>query len=386
MSWKEINVMDQRIEFVNRSMTDRTPFSELCKEYGISRKTGYKWVQRFKDGGYPNLGDESRKPNNHADALSEDEIIHIIELKAIHPNWGARKIQELMKRSKKTARIPSESSIKRVMDKAGLVKKKRRSYADPSVSTLRNILQPDVPNDVWTVDFKGWWLSTDLRRCNPLTLRDDKSKYLLDVRVLDNQRTGPVKEAFEEAFKNYGLPSVIRSDNGSPFACSNSVLGLTKLSAWWISLGILPDRIVPGKPCQNGGHERMHKDLKLDIQSGIKVAYKHTQPVIDAWRHEFNHIRPHEALQMKTPSEVYTPSPRKYHGDIEEIIYSAGIEPRKVGQTGMIKIRNTDIHISRALSGYQVGLDEYEDKRYKVWFNNFYLGILDLYLFKFLSR
>ncbi len=383
MPWKEISLMDQRLEFVYRALTETIPFSELCKEYNISRKTGYKWKQRFLDYGYSGLANQSTKPHNNPNQLSEDTVIRILQIKLAHPSWGARKIQSIFEKSYPSNDVPSESSIKRILDKAGLVKKKRVSRVNPSQNLLRQMIQPDNPNDVWTVDFKGWWYSTDKLKCLPLTIRDEKSKFILDIRLIKSQTTQVVKEVFVDIFKKYGLPKVIRSDNGNPFAIHNSPLGLTKLSAWWMSLGIIPDRINPGCPYQNGSHERMHRDLKMEVQRQYKANLSFYQKIIDEWRTEYNTIRPHEALNYKTPSEVYTPSPVKYMGDIDEIIYPFNFLTRKVSSHGSIKIHKTDVYISSALAGYNIGLEINEYNRLNVWFNKFLIGEIDLQSYKF---
>jgi len=383
MPWKEINLMDQRLEFVHRALTESIPFSELCKEFNISRKTGYKWKQRFFDYGYNGLANQSTRPHNNPNQLCEDIVIRILQIKLAHPSWGARKIQSIFERAYPLSEVPSESSIKRILDKAGLVKKKRVSRVNPSQNLLRQIIQPDNPNDVWTVDFKGWWYSTDKLKCLPLTIRDEKSKFIHDIRLMDNQTTEAVKEVFTDAFKKYGLPKVIRSDNGNPFAAHNSPLGLTKLSAWWMSLGIIPDRINPGCPYQNGGHERMHRDLKLEVQRQYKTNLSFYQKIIDDWRTEYNTIRPHEALNYKTPSEVYTPSPVKYKGDIDEIIYPINFLTRRVSSSGSIKIKNTNIFVTNALAGYDLGLEINEYNRLNVWFNKFLIGEIDLQSYSF---
>jgi putative transposase len=383
MPWKETNVLDQRTEFVTRALTEEITFTDLCKEYGISRKTGYKWKQRFLENGYNGLSDLSRKPRNSPNQLSEDCIIQIIKLKLAYPNWGARKILELYKRAHPLEKAPSESSVKRILDKAGLVKKRRVKRVNPNQDALRQMIQPDEPNDVWTIDFKGWWFSTDKNKCVPLTIRDDKSRYLQDIRLMKSQTTEAVQHVLANVFKEYGLPKVIRSDNGSPFAAPNSILGLCRLAAWWMSLGIIPDRIRPGCPYQNGGHERMHRDLKLEIQKPHKGDLPFFQNIIDEWRCEFNNVRPHEALGYKTPSEVYKPSERKYDGDIDEIIYPLGFETRKVSSNGTIKIKGVEVHLTTALTGYHVGLLHTENRVMDVWFNKFPLGSIDLNSFRF---
>ena len=383
MPWKEINLMDQRMEFVHRALTEAIPFSELCKEYNISRKTGYKWKQRFLEYGYNGLANQSTRPNNSPNQLSEDTVIKIIQLKFDHPSWGTRKIQKIFEKSYPLSDVPSESSIKRILDKAGLVKKKRVRRANPSQDLLRQLIKPVNPNDVWTVDFKGWWYSSDKFKCLPLTIRDEKSKFIHDIRLMKNQTAEAVRDVFVDVFKKYGLPKVIRSDNGSPFAAHNSHLGLTRLSAWWMSLGIIPDRIDPGCPYQNGGHERMHRDLKKEVQRQYKANLSFYQNIIDEWRNEFNTIRPHEALNYKTPSEVYSPSPIKYEGDIDEILYPFNFERRKVSSSGTIKLKNTEIFITNALAGYYLGLELKEHNRLNVWFNEFLIGEIDLQSYAF---
>ena len=272
---------------------------------------------------------------------------------------------------------------KRVFDKAGLVKRKRVKRVNPSQNLLRQIIQPDNPNDVWTIDFKGWWYSLDNNKCLPLTIRDEKSKFIHEIRLMKDQTTDAVKDVFVNIFKKYGLPKVIRSDNGSPFAAYNSPLGLSRLSVWWMSLGIIPDRIKPGCPYQNGGHERMHRDLKMEVQKQYKVNLSLYQTIINEWRTKFNTIRPHEALDYKTPAEVYRPSPIKYDGDVDEILYPYNFESRKVSSSGYIKIKNTSIFITSALAGYNVGLELQGDDRLSVWFNKFLIGEINLHSFSF---
>ncbi|WP_350342423.1 IS481 family transposase [Proteinivorax tanatarense] len=313
MPWEEKSKVDQREEFVNRALTEKISFTDLCAEYGISRNTGYKWKHRYEQYGLQGLRDLSKRPKESPQKLSEDCIIKILNIKHAHPSWGARKIQKIFEKNYPFESVPSESSIKRIFEKAGLVKKRRVKRADTNQDALRQLIQPEKPNDVWSVDFKGWWYSTDNKKCDPLTIRDDDSRYLLATRLLQRQATEPVKEVFEEVFKKYGLPKTIRSDNGTPFAHRGSLLGLTRLSAWWMSLGIIPDRTEVAKPQQNGGHERMHRDLKAEVQKINNSTYSHNQKIVEEWRREFNHVRPHEALDYQTPSDRYTPSEIKYN-------------------------------------------------------------------------
>ncbi|HWI54167.1 MAG TPA: IS481 family transposase [Desulfobacteria bacterium] len=385
MPWKETYVLDLRKEFVHRALTERTTFTDLCAEYGISTKTGYKWKERFLSHGYGGLEDHSRRPNSCPSQLNEDAVIRIMQLKLAHISWGPKKIQTLYENIYRKTPVPSISSIQRVLDKAGLVRKKRVRRAQPNQSALRQRIEAVKPNDVWTVDFKGWWFTNLREKCIPLTIRDQNSRFLLDIRLMQTCTTNSVKQVFINSFEKYGLPRYIRSDNGSPFAAHNSILGLSSLSAWWLTLGIIPDRIEPGKPYQNGGHERMHRDMKFELQGKISGGLNAHQRAIDVWRDEFNNVRPHEALGMKTPAEVYNRSDIKYEGDSEELIYPFGYFSRKVSSNGNIKLNNSIIQISSALSGYHLGLNNRDDSSLNVWINDFLLGEIDLRTYSFNS-
>lgn len=371
--------MDEREEFVLRALSEEISFSQLCKDFNISRKTGYKWKERFLSQGKAGLYDLSKRPNTSPNQLCEDAVVKILRIRMDHPSWGAKKIAHILDMDNSIGQGPSISSVYRVLEKANLLKKKRIHKArDFNKENLHLLIEPTHPNDVWTVDFKGWWLSSDIKRCNPLTIRDLASRFNLDIRLTAKQDTACVQDVMEKAFKRYGLPKVIRSDNGSPFAAHHSPLGLSKLSVQWLSLGIIPDRITPGKPYQNGSHERMHRDLKQDVQKGKKQTINHYQNIIDQWKDDYNNIRPHESLAMKTPSQVYTPSPRKFTGYVEEIHYPLGFETRKVDKNGHIKIMNALIRITTALSGYHVGLKYKDEYTLELWFNTFILGEVDL--------
>ncbi len=379
MPWRERSVMDQREEFVLRALSEEMSFTQLCDEYGISRKTGYKWKERFLNQGKPELFDQSKKPHSSPNELSEDVVIKIIQIRHQHPSWGAKKIAKIIENTEGPGESPSISSVYRILGKANLLKKKRVHNTEPTYrESLHRLIDPVEPNDVWTIDYKGWWMSEDIKRCNPLTIRDLKSRYNLDIRLTERQDMASVKAVMERAFREYGLPKVIRSDNGSPFAAYNSPLGISKLSATWMALGILPDRIAPGKPYQNGSHERMHRDLKADIQKSKMGDVQYYQNQLDEWRYDYNNIRPHEALGMVTPSTVYTVSPRKFTGYIDEIEYPNGFERRKVNKTGCIIWENRPIRISSAFYGYHVGITYEDEHTLKVWFSDFLIGEIDL--------
>jgi len=379
MPWKETCTMDQRKEFINESLKQNDNFKNLCKKYDISEKTGHKWKNRFLEFGFNGLTDDSRTPNKSPNQLDEDTVIRLIKLRTAHPSWGSKKIAILYKKAYPESKAPSESSIYRVLGKADLIKKRNYKKVNTTVSRLRNKITPTKPNDVWTVDFKGWWISNG-EKCMPLTVRDLESKYILVIRLMEITTADEVKKVFQELFTKYGLPKVIRSDNGSPFASTNGILGLTTLSAWWISLGILPDRTDPGCPTQNGSHERMHADMSNEIQGKVPGGIKANQVVINEWVKEYNEIRPHEALNMKTPSDIYYISEIRYDELFCNYEYPFGFETKKVYKNGFIRIKTDFYYISTVLKNFTIGLESKNDYEYLIWLNNYPIGILDLKL------
>lgn len=382
MPWKEVAVLNRRTEFVLLAMQAKLPFAELCKQFGISRKTGYKWKERFIEKGIDGLGDQSRRPSASPGQLEEDTVCGIVKLKQAHPAWGPRKIRVLFGRSFPEAELPSESTFKRVLDKAGLVEhRRRRSSAE--TGRIANRVQPERPNQVWTVDFKGWWRTGDRSRFEPLTVRDGFSCYVLCAQALDNCRGETVRAAFARLFAERGLPEVIRSDNGSPFACTRAPLGLSRLSAWWLALGVDLDRIPPARPDQNGAHERMHRDIAWELECASAATLREQQAELDTWRVTYNEERPHEALGMKVPADLYEASPRRYEEGAVELEYPRGYLRRRVSCNGAIKIENVQIPVSQALCGWDVGLQREAEQRYSVWFCRLPLGEVDLATRKF---
>ena len=369
MPWKETQKMDQRIEFSLKAMQGGN-FRRLCREYGISAKTGYKWVERFEAGGLGGMAERSRRPKSHPQALVEEEICEMVALKVAHEHWGPKKIRELYLR-KHGGVAPSESSFKRVLEKAGLVRK-RRVRRRTECGRLATGVKAEKPNAVWSVDFKGWWKDREGLRVEPLTVRDEFSRLILEIRLMEDGSTRAVRAVFEQLFERYGLPGTIRSDNGSPFACSRAILGLSQLSVWWVALGIDLERSRPGCPQDNGAHERMHRDIRRELQAG---RMGRDQKAFDLWRQEFNHERPHEALGMRMPGEVYQPSERRYEGTPEALDYE-GMMTRRVHKSGYIKYEQSMIQLSSALANWDVGLCPTET-RVEVWFSNLLLGHID---------
>lgn len=373
MPWKETTMINERTEFALRSLQPGVTFSELCQEYGISRRVGYKWKNRFLSEGIAGMLDQSRKPHKSAASVGEAALCEIVRLHSKHERWGPKKIRALYARQ--FGKAPSESTFKRIFEKAGWVKKRRRRKSSEAGRIHSGIAAKEA-NDVWTVDFKGWWHMQDGERCEPLTVRDEWSRYVLAVISMATARTEAVREVFEKLFDRHGLPKVIRSDNGSPFAARSAVLGLSRLSAWWIALGIDLERGRPGKPQDNGAHERMHRDIRDELESCASEDISRQQAAFDIWRMTFNQERPHESLGMKTPAELYKNSSRPYNGTPTDIAYE-GMLTRNVAKTGRVSIDGNRILVSTALAGWSVGLKHRQGDFYDVYFANLRIGELD---------
>ena len=368
MPWKEMDAMNQRVEFVLQALRTEN-FRELCREYGISAKTGYKWKERFLECGLSGMMEESRRPKSSPGGLEEAVVCEIIRLKQRRRHWGPRKLRDLYRRAHGQA--PSESSFKRVLARAGLVEP-RRLRKRTEAGRLFTGRRAQEPNEVWTVDFKGWWYTPE-GRCEPLTVRDEASRYVLELRRLADARTETVQVCFERLFERYGIPGAIRSDNGSPFANVEGVLGLTRLSAWWVALGIDLERGRPGCPQDNGGHERLHLDIGRELEAHRLGA---DQNELEQWRRVFNEERPHEALGMRYPAEVYRPSERSYGGTPEDLEYP-GMDSRRVLSHGCIGWKNQRAFISTALGGWSVGVEPSGADHWNVWFGRLLLGQLE---------
>jgi transposase InsO family protein len=363
--------MDQRIEFAMKALSC-SDFGELCREYGISRKTGYKWRERFVVHGMAGMEERSRRPQGHANELGEAVVCELVKLKQAHQTWGPRKIRALYER-KHPGQAPSESSCKRVLERAGLTQPRKRRRAREA-GRLAMGRKAQGPNEIWTVDFKGWWRDGSGQRVEPLTVRDEYSRMVLELRAVEDARTDTIRVCFERLFERHGLPGAIRSDNGPPFASWNGLLGLSRLSAWWLALGIDLERGRPGCPQDNGAHERMHLDVRRELQAG---RIGRDQEAFDLWRQEFNTERPHEALGMARPADRYEPSKQGYPGTPDDLDYGAMEARRIISTTGTIGYQGQKILISTALTGWSVGLAPQENGLLEVWFASLLLGHLD---------
>lgn len=370
--------MEQREKFINEMLKAEKPFKHLCAEFGISEKTGYKWKNRFFEKGKAGLIDESKNPT-HPNIIDGDTAAELIRIKRAHSAWGPKKIREIYARAFPQKQVPSLSSVKRILEKSGLVKKRKiRKPASSDCPRLQQQLSAEEPNDVWCIDFKGWWKSSG-ERCEPFTVRDKYSRKILCVQLMTSKTSEAVREVMSNLFKKYGLPKAIHSDNGAPFAAANGILNLTCLSAWWITLGIMPDRSLKGCPGQNGSLERMHADIAREVEGKILGGINANQAFLDEWVKEYNSVRPNEAIGMKTPDEIYTCSQRKYKGDYEEIDYPIGYLTRKVAATGEIILNSVRISVGKALRGLQVGLRPTDEPNvYDLFLTDFLLGSLDM--------
>lgn len=359
--------MSQKKEFVLKSFDKNQNFRALCKEFGISTKTGYKWKNRFMEQGMGGLEEQSRRPLTHAKALNEGVVCEIVRIKHKHKFWGARKVRAIYARHHPN--VPSESSFKRVLEQAGLVEKRRLRQRSETgrICTGR---KAKAPNEIWTVDFKGWWYKADGGRCEPLTVRDEYSRYILELRAVENAHGQTIQHCFERLFERHGLPQAIRSDNGAPFASTAGVLGLSRLSAWWVALGIDLERSRPGCPQDNPAHERLHRDVENELRG------EERQASFDVWRQEFNEERPHESLEMKRPAEVYTPSERKFEGTPDDLAYPR-MDRRRVLKKGCIIHGGSSVFISSALAGWSVGLEPCDSQKFNVHFARLLLGQYD---------
>jgi transposase InsO family protein len=360
--------MDQRMEFAMKALRADN-FRALCAEYGISAKTGYKWRERLLRWGTEGLAEQSRRPRGHAGQLGPEVVCEMVRLKVLHPYWGPRKIRALYLRMHGAA--ASESSFKRMLARAGMTEPRKRRRPAVAAGGLRTERRGGAPNEVWTVDFKGWWYDQARQRCEPLTVRDEYSRYILELRRLPDSRTETVRLCFEGLFERYGLPGAIRSDNGAPFAHTQALFGLSRLSAWWLALGIDLERRRPGHPQDNGGHERMHRDIGRELEPRTAE-----QAALDLWREEFNQERPHEALGMKCPGDLYQPSARVYPGTPEDMVY-AGMYGRRVDKHGKVDWQGAEIAISGSLRGWSVGLNPLAGGKVEVWFGRLRLGWID---------
>lgn len=364
--------MSLRIEFVEKASKQGSNVSGLCREYGISRETGHKWLQRFRELGYEGLEEQSRRPSTSPLATAEDVVASVLAARERHPGWGPKKLVTVLRRKLKDD-TPSRATIARILKRFGQVRRRKRRVVKMVLERAPDVM-PKNPNDVWSVDFKGWWLARDNSRSEPLTVRDACSRFVLSAKLLAATTVEQVRAEFERLFRRYGIPEAIQVDNGVPFISVQSRAGLTRLSAWWVSLGIAIVRSRPGCPQDNGGHERMHRDMKDDVQAFPQPNQAAEQRALDRWRQEFNHVRPHEALAGKTPADVYRPGNRRSLRPLNWRYPDGWTTRRAHAPHGCISINGESVIIGRAFIGYVIGLEPRSDRTVSAWFHDVELG------------
>jgi putative transposase len=345
----------------------------LCREFEISRKTGYKVWNRYKDCGLTGLTDRCRRPYRQANQLPFQIENRIVQLKQDHPSWGAPKIREKLRRLELGISLPAISTVHAVLDRHGLVKRRGRKRVRAQGTALS---RPVAPNDLWCADYKGEFMLADRRYCYPLTVTDFASRYLIGCEALSTTQERFAFSVFERVFKEFGLPRAIRTDNGVPFACTRAIFGLSKLSVWWLRLGIAIERIKPGHPQQNGRHERMHLTLKKEATRPAARNYLQQQSRFDDFVEEFNQERPHQALAMQCPAELYQPSARPYRG-LDPIDYPFHDRTLTVTRCGRICFGRRKINLSKVLAGQNVGVKQITDHIWLVSFMTYDLGFFD---------
>lgn len=372
MGWKECCIMDERIKFVARVL-EGEQMTTLCEEFGISRKTGYKIFNRYKECGLEALSDRSKRPVRFGNQIPLQIEKTIIGLKQDKPTWGARKIRERLIRKYPDIKPPAISTVHAVLDRNGLVVPRGRTRNRAEGTPLSVAYNS---NDLWCADYKGEFMLANKQYCYPLTITDQATRYLLACEALGNTREQYAFTVFERVFKEFGLPQAIRTDNGVPFASPNSLFNLSRLSVWWLRLGIAIERIQPGCPQQNGRHERMHLTLKKEATRPAGLNFLQQQAKFDDFIDEYNNERPHEALSMKYPTELYVPSRTPYLG-LPELEYPMHDKTVNVTFCGRICIDRKKINLSRVFAGHALGLKQVEDETWLVTFINYDLGYFD---------
>jgi transposase InsO family protein len=355
--WTEVSPVKLKEEFVLLALEPGACMAKLCRQYGVSRQNGYKWLKRYHEEGVEGLSERSRRPHGSRLQVSGEVVLVVLEMRQ-RRGWGPKKLREMLRRRRvlKGQPLPSMRTIARIVARGGMVTKRKRLRPRGELPSEAPAPTVHAENDLWTVDFKGWWRADNGEKCEPLTVRDAHSRYVLQAVLLQRTATVAVRPEFERLFQRYGVPRAILSDNGPPFASVTAPWGLTELSAWWVSLGIQVIHSRPGCPQDNGGHERIHLDM-LPLETQSAPSRNEQQVLLDGWRREFNHVRPHEALGMKTPAQVYRPKSR--HRSPAKLVshrYPRGAAIRRVQTNGHFWWQGRALFLSRALRGHAIAL------------------------------
>jgi transposase InsO family protein len=373
MPWKEILPMDQRVRFVVDVERGGLSMSELCERYGVSRKTGYKWLARYADGGAPALAERSRRPAFSPQETPSAIVDALIEGRQRHPTWGAKKLLWLVGRKHPGWSLPARSTVCDLLKRHGLVRSPRRRRLPGHPGKPMSAMA--APNDVWCADFKGQFRTRDGVYCYPLTVTDGFSRYLLGCQSLLSTAHVGAKPVFERLFREHGMPRIIRTDNGVPFA-TNAIARLSELSVWWIRLGIKPELTEPASPQQNGRHERMHRTLKAETTRPPAGDLRAQQRRFNDFQTMYNHERPHEAIGQQTPATLYAPSDRAYPRKLPPLEYPSHFERRLVSRNGGLRWNRNWVNVSHTLGGEYVGLEEIDHDLWTVYFGPLELGRL----------
>lgn len=376
MPWKITSTSEEQQRFIERWQAGEVSFVQLCRQFGISTKTGYKRVNRFRAWGWEGLGDLSRAPHQHPTRVAFAVAAQVVAAKRTHPTWGPRKLVPWLRTRSSETPWPAPSTAGELLRRAGLVR--RRRHGRHAVPWSQPFAAATAPNDVWAVDFKGWFRTGDGQRCNPLTVADAATRYLLVCQSVVHPRGPEVQRVLERAFRTYGLPRAIRTDNGPPFA-STGLGSLSRQAVWWIKLGIVPERIAPAHPEQNGRLERLHRTLKAETAMPPHATAAAQQRAFDAFRRQYNDERPHEALGQRTPASCYHPSFRPYPARVPEPAYPSAMAVRRVRSNGEIRWNGATVFLSEALCREPVGLAQEDDRFWSIHFGPLRIGVLDSY-------
>jgi len=374
MPWKESSPMDQKTQFIADYLRHMLSVSELCDLYGISRKTAYKWIERYVRQGPAGLEDRSRKPRNSPNRTAEHIEAALLQARARHPSWGAKKLLPLVAKRFPNEELPVQSTVFEILGRHGMLarKRQRRRIGHPGAPSSSML----APNDVWCADFKGQFKTNDGHYCYPLTVTDGFSRYLLGCQALHSTAVHEAKPVFTRLFREFGLPLRIRTDNGVPFA-TTGIHGLSQLNVWWLRLGIQHQRILPAHPEQNGAHERMHRTLKGEACRPPQATLVTQQRTFNTFRRLYNDERPHAALGDRPPAVLYRPSPRPYTGALPPVEYPGHFLVKRVTNAGTIRLRKRLLFLSNALKQHPVGLEEVDDGIWSIHFCQVLLGRVD---------
>ena len=374
LPWRETNPESERLRFMERYASGEESIAELSRQFGVSRKTAYKRIARYTADGDAGLLDRSRAPHAHPNETPSEVIDRIIAMKRNHPTWGPKKVIGWLRFSEPETGWPAPSTAGGILDRAGLVQRRRpRRRSTPWGEPFAGAV---TPNDVWAIDFKGWFRTTDGMRIDPLTVQDAASRYLVVCAGLERPTGAAARRVLERAFREYGLPRAIRTDNGPPFA-GVGLGSLSPLAVWWVKLGILPERIDPGHPEQNGRLERLHRTLKAETATPPRANRRQQRQAFDRFRRSYNTERPHEALGQLPPARLYVPSPRTFPSRLRSPEYGAEVTVRRVRSNGQIKWKGGLVYLSEALIGEPVGLEQQDEGIWAIRFGPLVIGTLD---------